>query len=692
MLLKNQNIATRLGFGFGLVLALLLGIAVTGYWGVTSISKRTLHMLNVDSKMSDNFAIARAIALELRRYEKNLFLRIGSNDGRARQDFPRWNEQRERLEALIAELERLAVEKEDKVAIRKIKDGLSQYVLGFKAVHAQIKEGKVKSAKDADAALGRYRDTMNGVNEITAESASRWHKKMQDNKETIVVASRRAIWVIGLLGLIAALLGTGAALFLHASIMKPLRAMLTIFADISQGDLTKRLDVTSKDELGHMGISFNEFLGKLHTVIGDVARNTVQLSTAANELYSSSEQLATGSEEVAAQAVTMAAASEEMAATSNEIAQNCIMAAQGSMEANNRAETGAAVVQNTVQGMIRIAGKVKESAQTMESLGARSDQIGEIIGTIEDIADQTNLLALNAAIEAARAGEQGRGFAVVADEVRALAERTTKATKEIGKMIKAIQQETKGAVAAMENGVIEVEKGTAEAAKSGTALQDILEQINTVAMQINQIATAAEEQTATTGEITNNIQQITEVVQESAKGAMHSVSAAEHLAKLAEQLKDGVTFFKTAGSELVILDLAANDHRLFVSKVKAAVRGEMRLGVAEIPDHHSCRFGKWYDADGQHLCGHLQSFKAINGPHERIHSMAKEALATANSGDRPRAELLFREIDGLSVKIGSMLEDIRTECTQSKTAANIAGKVVGSLTKPRSPEREGVAV
>jgi methyl-accepting chemotaxis protein len=673
-LIGNMKIATRLGLGFGLVLMLLLGVAVTGYWGVTSISMRTLQMLNVDSKMSDSFAITRAIALELRRYEKNMFIRIGSNDERSKQDFPNWNEQREQLEQRIAELEQLAVEQEDKVAIQKIKDGLGQYASGFKAVHAQIQQGKLRSAADADAALGRYRDTMNGVNKITADSASRWHKKMQDDKAIIAAASRRVIWVIGVLGLIAAVLGIGAALFIHASIMKPLRGMLRIFADISQGDLTKRLDVTSKDELGNMGISFNEFLGKLHTVISNVARNTVQLSTAANELYSSSEQLATGSEEVAAQAVTMAAASEEMAATSNEIAQNCVMAAQGSREANNKAETGAAVVQNTVQGMIRIAGKVKESARTVESLGVRSDQIGEIIGTIEDIADQTNLLALNAAIEAARAGEQGRGFAVVADEVRALAERTTKATKEIGKMIKAIQQETKGAVSAMENGVIEVEKGTAEAAESGKALQEILEQINAVGMQINQIATAAEEQTATTGEITNNIQQITEVVQESAKGAMQSVSAAEHLAKLAEQLKDAVTFFKTAGCELVILDLAANDHRLFVSKVKAAVKGEMRLGATEIPDHHTCRFGTWYDAEGQHLCGHLQSFKAINGPHERIHTLAKEALATANSGDRPRAEQLFREVEGLSVKIGGMLEDIRTECTQSKSVANVAGK------------------
>lgn len=158
---------------------------------------------------------------------------------------------------------------------------------------------------------------------------------------------------------------------------------------------------------------------------------------------------------------------------------------------------GSEVVSNTVKVMGNIAQRVHETARTVESLGARSDQIGGIINTIQDIADQTNLLALNAAIEAARAGEQGRGFAVVADEVRALAERTTKATKEIGDMIKAIQGETKKAVSAMEAGVNEVELGTTEAAKSGESLQKIVEQINAVSMQVNQVATAAEEQTAT---------------------------------------------------------------------------------------------------------------------------------------------------------------------------------------------------
>ena len=233
-----------------------------------------------------------------------------------------------------------------------------------------------------------------------------------------------------------------------------------------------------------------------------------------------------------------------MSATSGDIAQNCQMAADGAKRASQSAQNGTVVVDATIAVMGQIADKVQESAKTVERLGIRSEQIGAIIGTIEDIADQTNLLALNAAIEAARAGEQGRGFAVVADEVRALAERTTRATREIGEMIKAIQSETKGAVAAMEQGVQQVESGTIEASKSGAALREILEQINDVAMQVNQIATAAEEQTATTSEISSNMQQITEVVRRTSNGAHESAAAAAQLSGNAEELHRLVRQFK----------------------------------------------------------------------------------------------------------------------------------------------------
>ena len=214
---------------------------------------------------------------------------------------------------------------------------------------------------------------------------------------------------------------------------------------------------------------------------------------------------------------SVATASEEMSKTSSEIAQNCVTAVRSSDAANHSVTTGEAIIKQTITVMNRISDRVKESAEVIKSLGTRSDQIGQIVGLINDVADQTNLLALNAAIEAARAGEHGRGFAVVADEVRKLAERTSHATKEISDTIKAMQTETKKAVSSMEEGVNEVGIGTTEAAKSGEALAEILGQINKVAAEINQIAVASEEETATTNEIASSIQQISQVMQETAQ-------------------------------------------------------------------------------------------------------------------------------------------------------------------------------
>jgi methyl-accepting chemotaxis protein len=328
--------------------------------------------------------------------------------------------------------------------------------------------------------------------------------------------------------------------------LAPLKDTAAVLELIASGDLTVRPAVTRGDEIGAMQRACLNMVTRLNETLRATAGNAGQVATAARQMRSTSEQMASGAEEVAEQTMTVATAGEEMAATSGDIARNCLMAAEGSQRATRAAQDGARVVESTVAVMVRIAERVKASADTVATLGARSEQVGTIINTIEEIADQTNLLALNAAIEAARAGEQGRGFAVVADEVRALAERTTRATREIDAMIKAIQGDTRQAVEAMVEGVAEVETGTGEAARSGQALENILDQINAVTMQVNQIATAAEEQTSTTSEISSNMQQITEVVRSTARGAQDSAAAASHLAGLSEELQRLVGQFRLA--------------------------------------------------------------------------------------------------------------------------------------------------
>ena len=332
--------------------------------------------------------------------------------------------------------------------------------------------------------------------------------------------------------------------FISRAITVPVAVLVSEAKMVANGQLNFEISGCGGDEIGQLSSSFKTMIGNLRTIISHVSDTSGQVAAAAIQLNSTAKRIASGAEDAGCQAVTVATASEEMSATSGDIAQNCLMAAERAQLASQSASRGAEVVEKTVAVMGQIADKVQESARTVESLGARSDQIGAIIGTIEDIADQTNLLALNAAIEAARAGEQGRGFAVVADEVRALAERTTKATREIDLMIKTIQQETRGAVSAMELGVRQVESGTIEAARSGEALADILAQVNEASEQVGRIATAAEEQTATTTEISSNMHRINGIVGDTAGCAHEAATVASQLNGNAVELQRLVRQFQ----------------------------------------------------------------------------------------------------------------------------------------------------
>jgi len=460
-----------------------------------------------------------------------------------------WPKAKEKgIKDIITDMSKIAVTPEEKQLVAEAKKGLDGMIDLFEnKMLPLLKETKemTQPIRDVDGEIDKpvklLNDSMDKFKEI-------YNKKAKDADADFDATRGHFLMHSVEVGLAGLALLIAMSFFTFRSFSLPLAAQIDLLKDMAhgEGDLTRRLDGTRRDEFGTLGNLVNQFVEKIGKTIAQVADNSIQVASAASQLHATAGQIATGAEEVASQTGTVATASEEMAATSGDIAQTCQRAAESAQQASQSAQAGGSVVRETIDGMTKISERVKLAARTVEDLGARSDQIGAIIGTIEDIADQTNLLALNAAIEAARAGEQGRGFAVVADEVRALAERTTKATREIGEMIKAIQKETKGAVAAMGEGVTEVEKGTASSMKSGQALDDILGQVNEVALQISQIATAVEEQTATTSEITNNIQQITHVVHETSRGAQDTASAAGQLSSLSESLQGIVRQFKVA--------------------------------------------------------------------------------------------------------------------------------------------------
>ncbi len=364
--------------------------------------------------------------------------------------------------------------------------------------------------------------------------------------DVLVANSQSNATVLFLVTFVTLLVTIGAVVFVVREVVaKPITRTREILVSLAHGDLTKRIEIESEDDIGQMGRALNESIESLSEMISSMSVSAERIATASEEFSVTAAEQAQGAETQKNQTHQVATAMQEMSSTVQEVSENSNKAAQASRNAADAARKGGTIVEETLEKMRAIADSVGQTAQKVKDLGKSSNQIGEIIGVIDDIADQTNLLALNAAIEAARAGEQGRGFAVVADEVRKLAERTSKATKEIAQMIQNIQTETASAVEAMQSGTAQVQLGVESTTKAGGSLNEIIKSSEQVGDMIMLIATAATEQSSATDEINANIEQIAKISEESASGAGEAAKAVSDLSSLATELQHMVSKFDT---------------------------------------------------------------------------------------------------------------------------------------------------
>ncbi|HAV87346.1 methyl-accepting chemotaxis protein [Stutzerimonas balearica] len=330
----------------------------------------------------------------------------------------------------------------------------------------------------------------------------------------------------------------------YFSVMTSVRRLREGSGRLAAGDLTARIELDTRDELRQVAASFNEMAAAMRGLIGSIRDNSDHVADSARSLVTASGQIHVATQCQSDAASSMAAAVEQMTVGIEHIARNAGEADSLAHRSGELSRQGGEIVAAVVEEIRQIAASVSESAHTVAELGERSGQISAIVQVIGDIAAQTNLLALNAAIEAARAGEQGRGFAVVADEVRKLAERTAQSTREIGEMVAAIQQGTSGAVQGMEQGVTRVNEGVVRAQRAGEAMHGIREAANQVQGTVAEISHALREQSAASAEIAQKVSMIAQMAEENGSAVGSNHQTASRLSDLAGTLLDNVSRFK----------------------------------------------------------------------------------------------------------------------------------------------------
>ncbi len=349
-----------------------------------------------------------------------------------------------------------------------------------------------------------------------------------------------------IIGLVLVIFLAFTAYLIARSITRNIKNVSANLQEIAKGDgdLTQRLQASSKDEVGQLVDYFNTFMDKLQTMIQELTGYSSHVGTAAEELTNIAQQSREGIESQRAEAEQVATASNEMSATIVEVARNAEQAAGAATAAHDAADNGNSIVTTTISLINQLASDVGEGSTAVNQLREDSDSIGGVLDVIRGIAEQTNLLALNAAIEAARAGEQGRGFAVVADEVRTLASRTQDSTKEIQSMIEKLQSSSGQASEIMSRSQTTSEKGVTEAARAGEALTEITESVSVINNMNEQIASAAEEQSVVAAEIDQNIINISQSADANAENIGQLADAGSSLNNVAIQMQELVGQFK----------------------------------------------------------------------------------------------------------------------------------------------------
>ncbi len=553
MNLSKFGLKTKIAIGFGSLLAIIAGMGVVGYRSAL-IGQRASQESELDSAKKDvTSSLQQAI----------LILRIGTRDvlmGRDADPTKLLDHGSEDFQREMDALKPLLASDTDRGLYEQLAVASSNYIANNNRVVALYRAGNPNGALDLykqHEALVLYLALADSMDKMAAAFES----QRQDALEREISTDRWARTLMLILALSGLAVGSAIAYVIARSIIKTMQRMSQMIEIVSSNNLVvEDMEVESDDEMGKAALGLNKMKNGLRRVILSIASTAENVSGSSREISTTALQAASSAENQKQQVGQIASAMQEMAATVREVSQNSNTAANSAKSAAQIAREGGSLMEDVLDRMHSIVESAGKAAANIEQLGARSDEIGRIVGVIDEIAEQTNLLALNAAIEAARAGEQGRGFAVVASEVRRLAERTADATREIAAVIQNVQSMTADAVQQMRSGTAAVEQGVEATGKAGESIQRIIREADKVGTLVSQIACSATQQAAATEQITVSMGQISEFASESADGSQLSARACEQLFDLALGLQNMVNRFDVGQREVEVMRPQAKLH------------------------------------------------------------------------------------------------------------------------------------
>lgn len=539
----NFSISKKLYTSFGLVLiiiAVLVLSALRGFDQVSSSVKRNIHsydvlnsshtilnsLVDIETAMRGFALTGQDSFLEPMLKGEEAFANSLALVKKATQDNPEQQARLDRLQVVYQQW--LQQDMQSAITLRR---EINADRASLTTLISQISSGQAKAKMDAmRAVITEFQDAEKA---LQAERST----LMDDSKSTAFT-----ILVVG--GLAAAILAILIATLLTKTITGRLSQAVTLARNIADGRLDNKIEVAGNDEVSTLQQAFQAMQDRLRAMIREIGISAEQLVGAADNISTASLQLSTSVQEQSHSASSMAATVEELTVSINHVSDNAVEAHAQSSESGRQSSEGGSVIQETLERMNLIAQTVEASASQISDLDNHAEQISSIVSVIKSIADQTNLLALNAAIEAARAGEQGRGFAVVADEVRLLAQRTGNSTQEITEMVKRIQLGTRDAVQQMEVGVTQVKGGVDMAQRAGDAIVGIRQSSGDVVRMVDQISLALREQTAASQDVARNVERIAQMSQQNSQAVEQTTETAGTLQQLAQGLHRQVSVFR----------------------------------------------------------------------------------------------------------------------------------------------------